>query len=140
MYKASCHPHWSFQYHMHPHATFTLFHCSNLTTDHPNPAQILGSDGIRWDPRIWQVALQHTSLAWVAAAPEVWTPLLASAQLAVAPLAAKGGRVKASALSHLFEDETGASGSLRELRICSDRAQPDEVTSHSTFVTADDQL
>eukprot|EP00435_Cladocopium_sp_Y103_P019909 s968_g4.t2 len=37
------------------------------------------------------VALQHTSLAWVAAAPEVWTPLLASAQLAVAPLAAKGG-------------------------------------------------
>eukprot|EP00434_Breviolum_minutum_P002085 symbB.v1.2.001845.t1/scaffold77.1/size347087/16 len=37
------------------------------------------------------VALQHTSLAWVAAAPEIWTPLLASAQLAVAPMAQKGG-------------------------------------------------
>ena len=39
----------------------------------------------------FEVALQHTSLAWVAAAPEIWTPLLASAQLAVAPMAQKGG-------------------------------------------------
>jgi len=95
-----------------PHASTCRIHIISLFQfDHRPPKP--GTDlGIRWDPRIWQVALQHTSLAWVAAAPEVWTPLLANAQLAVAPLAAKGGRVKASALSHLFEDETGASGSL----------------------------